>query len=188
MLERAQASPDRDTDRFEERALWLGTTFGGAGRLHAELTTIVTGQIDWQVLDQLTTVWLTLHSHEDGQAPGDSHASSDGDGQAPGDRQAPGDGPSGATGRGPLPPETRARLQATILQACIDVVSGPGGLASYLRGALLNAPYTSLSQPLDIGRSTRTVPPHLYKAVILRDRHCQFPGCTQPPALCEVTT
>ena len=63
---------------------------------------------------------------------------------------------------------------------------GPGGLAAYLRGALLDAPYTSLSQPLDIGRSTRTVPAHLYKAVILRDQHCQFPGCTQPPSMCEV--
>ena len=38
MLDRAQARPDRDTGRFEERALWLGTTFGGAGRLHADLT------------------------------------------------------------------------------------------------------------------------------------------------------
>ena len=189
------------------------------------LTTIVTGQIDWQVLDQLTTVWLTLHnqghSHAggDGQAPSDSHASdgdgqaprdshasdsgsqasghsqapsdshaSDGVGQIPGDSQIHGDGqaPGAAAGQGPLPPETRARLQATILQACLDVVSGPGGLASYLRGALLGAPYTSLSQPLDLGRSTRTVPAHLYKAVILRDRHCQYPGCTQPPSVCEV--
>ena len=181
MLDRAQTSPDRDSDGFEERALWLGTTFGGAGRLHADLTpacaaaltvvldalgqkagpedtrtaaqrrhdaveeacrrltggqmipgrdgqpphltvhidlndlrggsggsvlerswtpakaaagpgsayltgpaaeaaacdavltTIVTGQIDWQVLDQLTTVWLTLHAprrQPAGQRPG----------------------------------------------------------------------------------------------------------------------
>ena len=33
MLDRAQTCPDRDNDGFEERALWLGTTFGGAGRL-----------------------------------------------------------------------------------------------------------------------------------------------------------
>ena len=38
MLDRAQARPDRDDGGFEERALWLGTTFGGAGRLHADLT------------------------------------------------------------------------------------------------------------------------------------------------------
>ena len=64
--------------------------------------------------------------------------------------------------------------------------SGPGGVASYLRGALLNAPYTTLSQPLDIGRTTRTIPPHLRTAVTLRDQHCQFPGCRQPPSVCEV--
>ena len=30
--------PDPGDDRFEERALWLGTTFGGAGRLQGDLT------------------------------------------------------------------------------------------------------------------------------------------------------
>ena len=59
-------------------------------------------------------------------------------------------------------------------------------MASYLRGALLNAPFSSLSQPLDIGRTTRTIPPHLRTAVILRDQHCQFPGCRQPASACEV--
>ena len=38
MLDRAQTAPDRDNDGFEERALWLGTTFGGAGRLRGDLT------------------------------------------------------------------------------------------------------------------------------------------------------
>ncbi len=38
MLDRAQTSPDEDSDGFEERALWLGTTFGGAGRLQGDLT------------------------------------------------------------------------------------------------------------------------------------------------------
>ena len=50
------------------------------------LTTIVTGQIDWQVLDQLTTVWLTLHGHEDGTQDSDP----DGPGETPGDGQSPG--------------------------------------------------------------------------------------------------
>ena len=39
MLERAQTSPDTGDDgRFEERAVWLETTFGGAGRLQGDLT------------------------------------------------------------------------------------------------------------------------------------------------------
>ena len=65
-------------------------------------------------------------------------------------------------------------------------MSGPGGLASQLRGTVLGAPFNTLSQPLDIGRTTRTIPPHLRTAVIQRDQHCQFPRCTQPPSVCDV--
>ena len=447
MLDRAQTSPDRDSDGFEERALWLGTTFGGAGRLHADLTpacaaaltvvlealgqkagpedtrtaaqrrhdaieeacrrlisgqlipgrdgqpphltvhidlndlrggsagsvlerswtparaaagpgsvyltgpaaeaaacdavltTIVTGQIDWQVLDQLTTVWLTTHGHghtgsppddhpagppeshphgpresqpedhPDGpresqphgprddqpenhaHGPRDDHAdgrkedhahgprddqpdgprddqaesqaddhpygpredhpdgprddqadgprddhresqaedhpdgqpdgrpeSRDADqpaartGHPPGSGPSPGSGPFHGyvpfpgTGHGPGPgpgkvpaaaddhdcgiagclEATRRRLQATILRWSLDLLSGPGGLASQLRGTVLGAPFNTLSQPLDLGRTTRTIPPHLRTAVIQRDQHCQFPRCTQPPSVCDV--
>lgn len=42
------------------------------------------------------------------------------------------------------------------------------------------------SQVLDVGRTTRSVPPHLAKAVIARDEHCRFTGCTAPPWACEV--
>jgi hypothetical protein len=42
------------------------------------------------------------------------------------------------------------------------------------------------SEPLDVGRSTRTVPPGLAKAVIARDHHCKFEGCTAPPWACDV--
>ena len=410
MLDRAQTSPDRDNDGFEERALWLGTTFGGAGRLHADLTPacaaaltvvldalgqkagpedtrtaaqrrhdaieeacrrliggqlipgrdgqpphltvhidlndlrrqpggsvlerswtpalaaagpgsvyltgpaaeaaacdavvtpMVTGQIDWAVLDQLTTVWLTAHghghtggppddhpagppeSHADGprddqpesqaedhpdgprddqadgpqerhadgpqddhphrprddhphgprddqpggppddhahgprddqpggqpedhphgprddhaDGPRDDHADGPRDDQAGGrpesrdaDQPAartghpPGSGPGPfhgyvpfpGTGHGPGPGEapaaaddhdcgiagcleaTRRRLQATILRWSLDLLSGPGGLASQLRGTLLGAPFNTPSQPLDLGRTTRTIPP-----------------------------
>jgi hypothetical protein len=42
------------------------------------------------------------------------------------------------------------------------------------------------SEPLDVGRKTAVVPPALRRAVILRDRHCRFPGCDRPPAWCDV--
>ena len=369
MLDRAQTSPDSGEDGFEERALWLGTTFGGAGRLHADLTPacaaaltvvlealgqkagpedtrtaaqrrhdaieeacrrlisgqlipgrdgqpphltvhidlndlrrqpggsvlerswtpamaaagpgsvyltgpaaeaaacdavltpMVTGQIDWAVLDQLTTVWLTAHGHGHTDSPPDDHPAGPPEDHAAGPRESqpddhaggprddhaesqaedhpdgprddqadgrpesrdadqpaartghpPGSGPGPfhgyvpfpGTGHGPGPGEapaaagdhdcgiagcleaTRRRLQATILRWSLDLLSGPGGLASHLRGTLLGAPFSTPSQPLDLGRTTRTIPPHLRTAVIQRDQHCQFPGCTQPPSVCDV--
>ena len=363
MLDRAQTSPDRDSDGFEERALWLGTTFGGAGRLHADLTPacaaaltvvldalgqkagpedtrtaaqrrhdaieeacrrlisgqlipgrdgqpphltvhidlndlrgqpggsvlerswtparaaagpgsvyltgpaaeaaacdavltpMVTGQIDWAVLDQLTTVWLTAHGHGHTGSPPDGHPAGPPESHPHGPRESQPDGrpddhahgprddhpdgprddhpdgprddqadgrpesrdvdqpaartghPAGSgsgpfhgyvpfpgTGHGHGPGEvpaaagdhdcgiagcleaTRRRLQATILRWSLDLLSGPGGLASQLRGTLLGAPFNTPSQPLDLGRTTRTIPPHLRTAVIQRDQHCQFPA------------
>lgn len=41
------------------------------------------------------------------------------------------------------------------------------------------------SQPLDIGRSTRTVTEPMRRAVIARDRHCRFPGCRRPARRCD---
>jgi hypothetical protein len=39
---------------------------------------------------------------------------------------------------------------------------------------------------LDVGRAQRTVTGQLRRAVIARDRHCQYPGCDAPPSRCEV--
>jgi hypothetical protein len=41
------------------------------------------------------------------------------------------------------------------------------------------------SQPLDIGRTSRTVPDPIRRAVIARDRHCRFPGCRRPARWCD---
>jgi hypothetical protein len=41
------------------------------------------------------------------------------------------------------------------------------------------------SEPLDIGRKTPVVPPSMRRAVVVRDRHCRFPGCDRPPGWCD---
>jgi hypothetical protein len=41
------------------------------------------------------------------------------------------------------------------------------------------------SQPLDVGRRTPVVPPSIRRAVVVRDRHCRFPGCDRPHAWCD---
>ena len=72
-----------------------------------------------------------------------------------------------------------------MIAAAADLLSGPGGLASWLRTALAPGPAAAPSLPLDTGAATDTIPAHLRRAVTARDRHCRFPGCQQPPAACQ---
>ena len=44
---------------------------------------------------------------------------------------------------------------------------------------------TGRSQLLDLGRRTRIVPDRLRRAIVLRDEHCQFPGCRAPASWCD---
>jgi len=41
------------------------------------------------------------------------------------------------------------------------------------------------SQPLDVGRATRVVSAGMRRALIVRDRTCQYPGCTVPGQWCD---
>jgi hypothetical protein len=82
------------------------------------------------------------------------------------------------------PRDDEVKLQ--IAKRCLDFVSGPLGAASMLRRGLLDGAFAAPSLPLDIGYS-ETIPPHIRKAVILRDRHCAWPGgCDEPPQRCDV--
>src|SRR5262249_48041087 len=42
------------------------------------------------------------------------------------------------------------------------------------------------SMPIDVGRTTRTIPPALWHALVVRDGGCIAPGCDRPPGWCEV--
>ena len=41
-------------------------------------------------------------------------------------------------------------------------------------------------RPMDVGRDKRVYPPHLRKAIELRDEHCVFAGCHAPTYWCDV--
>jgi hypothetical protein len=65
-------------------------------------------------------------------------------------------------------------------------LTGPAGLAGYLRTRLPGTGYTTASLPLDVGYSDK-IPDHIRRAVILRDRHCAWPGgCDKSPAGCHI--
>jgi hypothetical protein len=54
-----------------------------------------------------------------------------------------------------------------------------------LRTGLLDRPWNTPSLPLDIGWS-ETIPAHIRKAVLARDKGCAWPRCRRPAAWCDV--
>jgi hypothetical protein len=160
---------------------WLDGQAAKAMACDAIITPIVTGDVDPGVLDDLVRLCVQLDRIEHGTT-------------APAGRQPdaqPGPSPSaGPDGRQPSsPPEassSREALRQAIIGKAVDLLSGPGGLASFLRTRQLGARLAGPSLPLDIGFST-TIPPGVRNAVIVRDRRCRWPGgCHQPAAACEV--
>jgi hypothetical protein len=111
----------------------------------ATIVPVVTGQVDWAVVDELSDVLLQSY------------------------RGAP-----------------RERLHDLVLQHAVGLLSGPAGLAGELRRQSLGYPYNGHSQVLDLGEPTPIIPAALRRAVTVRDQHCRFPGCTQPPSVCQI--
>ncbi len=152
---------------------WLTGRAAAAYACDAAITPVVTGHLDPAALDTLTAAFQAA-------AAGLYHR------RVPGCNGAPArSGPSGPAAS-PLPPATRARLAGPLLRYAADVLSGPTGLAAFLRTHLLGAEFPAVSLPLDTGSPAPTIPGHLRRAVATRDRHCAFPGCHQKPAACHV--
>jgi hypothetical protein len=76
-------------------------------------------------------------------------------------------------------------LRYAMTRLAVDLVSGPVGLAAYLRTQLLEAPWNTPSLPLDIGYSD-SIPAHIRRAVLLRDKRCAWPRCGRPAVYCDV--
>jgi Domain of unknown function (DUF222)/HNH endonuclease len=184
---------------------WLAGRAATGYACDAALTPAVTGHLDRAALDALTSEYLGRHTPA---CPVHCHF---GHSTHPGSRPSPGSGDAGSgqadstepggtgtepgSGAGragcrcasrPLPIATMARLRDTLLRQAADVLSGPGGLAAFLRTQLLGAQFPAVSLPLETGAATAQVPGHLRRAVITRDRHCAFPGCAQSPPACQV--
>jgi hypothetical protein len=79
-----------------------------------------------------------------------------------------------------------AALEQAVIGKAVDLLSGPGGLAGFLRRRQLGARLGGPSLPLDIGYA-ETVPAGIRNAVMLRDQRCRWAGgCNQPASACEV--
>ncbi len=156
---------------------WLDGDAARAFTCDASVTPVVTGEVDPAALEDLVRLCVKLDKlrhHGTSDGTGDS----DRDGSA-GDATVPG-------APGPDAARSREALEQAIIGKAAGLLSGPGGLASFLRRRQLGARLGGPSLPLDVGVS-RDIPAAIRRAVILRDQHCRFPGgCDQPAAGCEV--
>jgi len=139
---------------------WLEGDAARAIACDAMVVPVVTGDIDPGAVEDLIALCVQYHGTRAQAAAED------------------------ATGAAAIP-EVLAMLEHQILGMIIQVVSGPGGVASFLRRNLLGKGLNGPSLPLDVGQ-TDDIPVHLRRLVALRDQTCQFPGgCDQPAAGCE---
>jgi Domain of unknown function (DUF222)/HNH endonuclease len=167
-------------------SVWLEDEAAEGFACDASVTPVVFGTVNIGVMEQLVRFCVQLAGHGPGRctpAPGPAPC---GEEAASAD---PGPAGPGEPMPGPqlLPPGlSRESLEREIIGKAVELLSGPGGLASFLRRRELGVRLGGPSQPLDIGYSNN-VPAGIRKAVKARDLHCQWAGgCDQPASACEV--
>jgi Domain of unknown function (DUF222) len=144
---------------------WLDGDAAEAIACDAAMAPIVTGDIDIDALEDLVRLCVELDAQR---------------------RDGTRDAAGGTGGPGTDTTAAWAALEQAVIGKAVDLLSGPGGLASFLRRRQLGVRLAGPSLPLDIGYS-ESIPAGIRNAVLLRDRHCQWAGgCTQPAGACEV--
>jgi uncharacterized protein DUF222 len=167
------------------QGLWLDGDAAEAIACDAVITPVVTGNVNPGAFDDLVRLCVQLDRLRHGTAQDAETANrADGASSAGGQGGADDDGPEVPAGfRGGL---SREALEQAVIGKAVELLSGPGGLASFLRRRLLGARLGGPSLPLDIGYSD-TVPASIRNAVRLRGGHCEWAGgCSQPAGACQV--
>ncbi len=178
---------------------WLEGDAARTVACDAMIIPVVVGDIDPSAVEQLITLCVEYarvrgDAHRgDTESTGTPHGT-DVDvtaGPAGPDASATEDAGTGQDATGVAGPgagtaaQVLAMLEHQILAAVIQIVSGPGGVASFLRRHLLGKGLNGPSLPLDVGQ-TDDIPVHLRRLVALRDQGCGYPGgCDQPASACE---
>jgi hypothetical protein len=149
---------------------WLDGDEAARVAADAMIVPVVLGTVDITILDDLTATAARCNQLQQELAAADSETTAGSE--------------TAAAPQADLAAELE-KLRTQLIGHAIALVSGPGGLASVLRTGLLGRPLAGRSLPLDLGDTDR-IPPHLRRAITVRDRHCAFPGgCDQPAAHCE---
>jgi hypothetical protein len=154
---RARASETGGSD-----GAWLDGDAAEAIACDAAMAPVVTGDVNVAALDELVRLCVELdrlRRADDGDRP---------------------DTPARDT------TAAWAALEQAVIGKAVDLLAGPGGLASFLRRRQLGVRLGGPSLPLDIGYA-ETIPAGIRNAVLLRDRHCRWAGgCDQPASACQV--
>jgi hypothetical protein len=145
---------------------YLAGTDAQTAACDAQSVPVVTGTMDPDVIDKMIALARTA-----------AEAGAAGTAATPG-------GPARARS-GSMSPEAWRALRYAMARLAIDLVSGPAGIAAILRQGLLGKPCNTPSLPLDIGYSD-SIPAHIRRAVLLRDRTCAWPRCGRPAVHCDV--
>ncbi len=147
---------------------WLDGDAAEAVACDAAMAPLVTGDVNIGALEDLIRLCVELDRHRRADNAGSP------------DTPAPGT---------PAPADTTqawVALEQAVIGKAVDLLSGPGGLASFLRRRQLGVRLGGPSLPLDIGYS-ESIPAGIRNAVTLRDRKCRWAGgCNQPASACDV--
>jgi hypothetical protein len=162
---------------------WLDGDAARAVACDAAIAPVITGEVNLGAMDELVRLCVQLDRLRDGR-PDDASTGDASTGDASDDSH--GDCPESQAAPAAETTQAWEALEQAVIGKALDLLSGPGGLASFLRRRQLGVRLGGPSLPLDIGYSD-TIPAGIRNAVILRDKRCRWAGgCNQPASACEV--
>jgi hypothetical protein len=177
----SDAARRADAERFDRRGLHVSPTFEGMGRMD--------GNLDPETTE---TVLTALRAKTDSWA-----RSGTGDPRTPAQRRcdALGEILREWLDRSDRPVVGGERPHLTVV-VDLEALEGRAGYRCELQESGTISPESARrlacdasvsrvivkgdSEPLDVGRRTPVVPASIRRAVVVRDRHCRFPGCDRP--------
>src|SRR5690242_372400 len=167
----------RSAEAHGDDGAWLDGDAAAAAACDALVTPVVWGQVNPSVFADLVRLCAHLDKvYRDGLAAAEAATTE----AAAADAGA--DAGSQARAAALI---AREELEQAVIVKSVELLSGPGGLATFVRRGQLDGRLAGPSLPLDLGVTT-TIPASIRNLVRHRDRHCRWPGCRQPAAVCEV--
>jgi Domain of unknown function (DUF222) len=165
---------------------WLDGDAAQAVACDAAMAPYITGDVNLDALADLVRLCVQLDRLRHHPSPGQNDTGTDEDGSIRQDSADPSATSVGQAASGADTAQAWEAIERAIIGKAVDLLSGPGGLASFLRRRQLGVRLGGPSLPLDIGYA-ETIPAGIRNAVTLRDKHCRWAGgCNQPASACEV--